>query len=227
MTFLATVCTTVRPILPDRCLSVCHVCLSLTLVHSGQTVGWIKMTLGTEVGVGPGDFVLDGDPASPPQKGGRSPPPRFSAHVYCGQTAGCINMPLGMEVGLSPKNFVLDGDQPIPQKGGGAPSPIFGPCLLRPNGSIDQDATWHGGWPQPRRLCVRWGPAHVYCAKTAGWIKMALGMEVGLGPGHIVLDGDPAPSPKRGRNPQFSAQTAAWIKMRLVRRLASAYATLC
>jgi len=34
--------------------------------------------------------------------------------------------------------------------------------------------------------------AHVYYGQTAGWIKMALGMEVGLGPGHIVLDGDPA-----------------------------------
>jgi len=32
-------------------------------------------------------------------------------------------------------------------------------------------------------------------------MKMALGMEVGLGPGHIVLDGDPAPPPKRGRAP--------------------------
>ena len=27
---------------------------------------------------------------------------------------------------------------------------------------------------------------------------MALGVEVGLGPGHIVLDGDPAPLPKKG-----------------------------
>jgi len=27
---------------------------------------------------------------------------------------------------------------------------------------------------------------------------MALGMEVGRGPGHIVLDGDPAPLPKSG-----------------------------
>jgi len=27
----------------------------------------------------------------------------------------------------------------------------------------------------------------------AGWIKMALDTELGLGPGHIVLDGDPAP----------------------------------
>jgi len=32
----------------------------------------------------------------------------------------------------------------------------------------------------------------------AGWIKIALGMEVSLGPGHIVLDGDPAPLPKKG-----------------------------
>jgi len=27
---------------------------------------------------------------------------------------------------------------------------------------------------------------------------MALGMEVGLSPGHIVLDGDSAPLPKKG-----------------------------
>jgi len=37
----------------------------------------------------------------------------------------------------------------------------------------------------------------VYCGQTAGWNKMKLGMEVGLGPGHIVLDGDTAP-PKGG-----------------------------
>jgi len=39
--------------------------------------------------------------------------------------------------------------------------------------------------------------AHVCCGQTAGWIKMPLDMEVDLGLGHIVLDGDPAP-PKRG-----------------------------
>ena len=32
----------------------------------------------------------------------------------------------------------------------------------------------------------------VYCGQTVGWIKTKLGMEVGLGPGHTVLDGDPA-----------------------------------
>ena len=52
---------------------------------------------------------------------------------------------------------------------------------------------------------------------------MPLAMEVGLGPGHIVLDGDPAPPrPKRGGGvaPHFSVhvycgQTARRIKMPL------------
>ena len=48
---------------------------------------------------------------------------------------------------------------------------------------------------------------------------MKLGMQVGLGPGHIVLDGDPAPLPKESQ-PQFSThiccgQVAAWINMSL------------
>jgi len=34
--------------------------------------------------------------------------------------------------------------------------------------------------------------------KTAGWMKMPLGTELGLGSGDIVLDGDPAPLPKKG-----------------------------
>jgi len=33
---------------------------------------------------------------------------------------------------------------------------------------------------------------------------MPLGVEVGLGPGHIVLDGDPAPPPKWAQPAQFS-----------------------
>jgi len=43
----------------------------------------------------------------------------------------------------------------------------------------------------------------MYCGQMAGWVKMPLGMEVGLGPDHIVLDGDPAP-PEDGHSPQFS-----------------------
>ena len=72
-----------------------------------------------DVGFSPGDFVLDGDPVPPPQKGGGAP--NCSAHVYCDQTAGWIKMALGMEVNLSPGDFVLDGELGPPQKGGGAP----------------------------------------------------------------------------------------------------------
>jgi len=49
--------------------------LSVTLVYSGQTVGWIKMKLGMQVGLGPGHIVLDGDYPAPPQKGAQQPPP--------------------------------------------------------------------------------------------------------------------------------------------------------
>jgi len=53
---------------------------------------------------------------------------------------------------------------------------------------------------------------------------MKLGTQVGVGPVHIVLDGDPAPLPKRGRSPQFQAhiccgQMAGWIKMPLGREI--------
>ena len=44
---------------------------------------------------------------------------------------------------------------------------------------------------------------HICCGQMAGWIKMPLRMEVGLGPGDFVLDGDPAPRlQKIGRSPQ-------------------------
>jgi len=43
----------------------------------------------------------------------------------------------------------------------------------------------------------------VYCGQTVGWIKMKLGKQVGLGPDHIVLDGDPAYLPRRGTAPIF------------------------
>ena len=100
---------------------------------------------------------------------------------------------------------------------------------------MDQDETWHAGRSRPWPHCVRWGPSspppkrggvpqfstHVCCSQTAGWIKMALGMEVGLGRDHIALDGDPATFPKKGgRAPQFSVhfycgQTTGCIKMPL------------
>jgi len=96
------------------CLSVLSV-LSVTLMYCGQTVEWIKMKLGMQVGLGPGHIVLDGDPALAPPKGHSS---QFSAHICCGQMAGWIKMSLVMEVGLGQGDFVLDGDPALlPKKG--------------------------------------------------------------------------------------------------------------
>jgi len=82
------------------------------------------MPLSMEVGLSPGDFMLDGDSA-PSQKGGGDP--TFSAHVYCGQTAEWIKMALGVQVGLSPGDFVLDGAPTLPRKSGGRALPNFRP----------------------------------------------------------------------------------------------------
>ena len=52
-------------------------------------------------------------------------------------------MPLGRAVDLGPGHIVLDGDPAPSPKGGTAPPPIFGPCLLWPNGWMHQlDTTW-------------------------------------------------------------------------------------
>ena len=61
--------------------------------------------------------------------------------------------------------------------------------------------------------------SRIYRGQRDGWIKMLLGMQVGLILGDIVMDGHPAPSLLKGHS-QFSAhvrfgQTAGWIKMPL------------
>jgi len=136
--------------------------------YCGQTVGSVRMPLGIEVRLNPGDFVLDGTqppPNFPPMSiaakrldasryacwyGGRpqarrlcvrsepSPllkkgaePANFWAHVYCRQMAGWIKMPLGMEINLGPGDVVLDGVAAPPK---GAQPPVFGSCILWPNG---------------------------------------------------------------------------------------------
>ena len=99
--------------------------------------------------------------------------------------------------------------------------PVLSVCnvgVLWPNGWnfwIDQNKTLHGDRPRPRPHCVGWElispkghspppqfSAHVCCGQTVGWIKTPLGTEVGLGPGHIVLDGDPT-APKGAPHPNF------------------------
>jgi len=87
------------------------------------------MTLGVEVGLGPGHFVIDGDPAPLPKKGDRAP--QFSVRVNCGQMDGWVKTVLGTGVGLSPGHIVLDWDPaPVPEKRGHRPLLNFQPLDL-------------------------------------------------------------------------------------------------
>jgi len=70
-----------------------------------------------EVGLGRGDFMLDGDSAQP--KKGRSP--QFSAHVYCGQTAGCIRISLDTEAVLGSGDTVYRWRPSSPYEKGHSP----------------------------------------------------------------------------------------------------------
>jgi len=108
---------------------------------------------------------------------------------------------------------------PLTKKGGGAPSPIFGPFVLRSHVWTHQDATWYGGRPHPRGLCLRWRPSPPpqkggrallpnfrptsIVAKRLDGSRWHHGTWHGgiLGPGHIVLDRDAAPLPQKGAEP--------------------------
>jgi len=70
-------------------------------------------------------------------------------------------------------------------------------------GPCDIVLDWDLASPHQRGRAPQFS-AHVCCSQTAGWIKLPLGREVDLGPGSIVLLGDPAPP--KGYSPQFSAQ---------------------
>ena len=83
--------------------------------------------------------------------------------MYFGQMAALIKMPLGTGR-PQPRPHCYMGTQLLPKKGG-------------------QQLPLKRGHSSPQFS------AHVCCGQTAEWMKMSLGMEVGLGPGNIVLDG--------------------------------------
>ena len=167
---------------------------------------------------------------------GTQPPngysPQFSAHLCCGQTAGWIKLPLGMEVGRSPGHVVLDGNPAPPRNGPSSPLPTFDPCLLWPNGWMNQDATSYGDKPWPRPRCVRWerppprkkvhnpsiyGPCLLW---PNGWTDQGATWYRGriMPKPHCVRWGPN--SPKKRHSPHLAAhiccgQTAGWIIMPL------------
>ena len=86
------------------------------------------MPRGIEVGLSPGDFMLDGDAAPLPKKG--LEPPNFRPCLLW-PNGWMDQAALGMELGLGPGHIVLDGDlAPFYQKGGRAPTPNFRPISI-------------------------------------------------------------------------------------------------
>ena len=120
----------------------------LAHVYCGQTAGWIRMLLGTEVNLGPGDVVLDGVAAPPspsPVKGAQ--PPVFGP---------CPLWPNGWMdedatwYGNRPQprpHYVRRGPGSLPRKGHSSP-PFFGPCLLWPQLPVSATA----------ELLYKWSP---------------------------------------------------------------------
>ena len=88
---------------------------------------WIKMPLGMEVGLVPGDFVLDGDPAPPLQKRAGAPSPIFGPFLlwpkgWMHQIAtwyGGRPQPSELRVRWGPSALLKKGADPS----------IFGPCV--------------------------------------------------------------------------------------------------
>ena len=140
--------TVVCPSVLSVRLSCLSVCLSMTLVYCGQTVGWIN--LGVQVGFGPGYIVLDGDPADPLTKRGTSAP---TVEIYERRLCLCVHMIRG-PCRLWPNGWMdqdenWHGGRPRPwphcvrcgpsySSPKGAQPPLFSPCLLWPNGRLSQ-----------------------------------------------------------------------------------------
>ena len=110
-------------------------------VYCGQTAGWIKMPLGTEVRLGLGDTALDGDPAPHPLKGHS---PNFGPMSVVAKWLDGLRCHLVWRKASAQATFyfVFDENPAAPRKRA-QPHPIFGPCLLWPNGWMDEDTTWH------------------------------------------------------------------------------------
>jgi len=139
----------IRPMLSDCCLS----CLSVTLVGVLWKNGWMDQDETWHAGrPRPWPHCVRWGTQLPSPKGAQ--PPNFrpiSVVAIWLDGSRC-------QADLSPSDIVLDRDPAAPpQKGGRAP-PIFGPCLLWPNGWIDQDATWYGGRPRPGHIVLDGDP---------------------------------------------------------------------
>jgi len=124
-------------------------------VYCSQTAGWIKMPLGTKVGLDSGHIALHRDSALPPTL------KRDTAHNFRAMFVVAKRLhgstPLAIEIGLGSDDIVFDGD-PAPPKRGTAPT--FQPknvVAKRLDGSRCNFVRRKASAQAIR--CVRWDPA--------------------------------------------------------------------
>jgi len=150
--------------------------------------------------------------------------------------AGWIKTVLGMEVGLGPGHIVLDGDPTPSQKRGRCPVLNLRPISIVAKRLDASHATWYGGRPQPRRLCVRWGRSPLpkkgaeppnfrpmfVAAKRLDGSRCHLVWRYALAQATLCKMGTQPPPQEGGGAPipnflahVFCGQTAGWIKMPL------------
>jgi len=149
LTFWATVCKRIRAMLSDDCLPVSPVCNISVLWPNGWTDQDETWHAGRPR---PWPHCVIWGPGPPPQRGTDPNFPTIS--VVAKWLDGSRFHLLGRYIGHDPSDIVLDGDLALPPpKRGQSPPTIFGPCLLCPNGCINQDATCYDGKPWPGQHC--------------------------------------------------------------------------
>ena len=182
------------------------------------------MPLSMKVGLGPGDFVFDGDRAPSPKRG-RSPLSIFRRMSIVAKRLDGSRWHLAWSWAFVNATLCSMGTQLLfPKKGAEPPPPSFlrifvvatrldaSRCHLvwkvdlRPGDLVlDGDAV---PLPPKRAESPIFGPG--LCSQTAAWIKMPLGTEVGVSLRDIVLDGDPAPPPLKGHSHPIFVHCPLW-----------------
>ena len=134
------------------CLSVCPVCD----VRSLWPNGWTDQDETWQAGrPRPWPHCVRWGSSSPSPKGAQ--PPIFGPYLL--RPNGCMNQDVTW-YGARPRPrriCVRWGPRSPSPKGGRSPPPTqkkFGPCLLWPNGWMDEAGTWYGG--RPMSIVAKW-----------------------------------------------------------------------
>ena len=129
-----------RSVVCLSCLSVCPVCLSVCNVGVLWPNGWTDQDETWHAGrPRPWPHYIRWGPSSPSPKGAQ--PPNFRPISVADKWLHGSRCHLVWEVGLGPGDLMLDGDPALPSQKVGQSPPIFGPCILRPNGWMDEAGT--------------------------------------------------------------------------------------